>query len=72
MDLNSMKDKAADLLRKHPDQAENTAEKVGEFVKGKFGHGEQVDSAVDKIKDWVPGGETSGSEQPAPPPERQA
>lgn len=59
MDLGSMKDKAAELLNEHGDKVEDAADKVGEFVKGKFGHEEHVDMVVDKIKDAVPDGDPS-------------
>lgn len=32
-------------------------DKVGEFAKEKFGHEEQIDAGVEKLKDLIPGGE---------------
>lgn len=61
MDLNSMKDKATELLGEHGDKVEDAAEKVGEMVKDKYGHDEHVDTVVDKIKDAVPGFDSSDS-----------
>ena len=60
MDFDSMKDKAAELLNEHGDKVEDAAEKAGEFAKGKFGHDDQVDMAVDKIQDMIRGGKSSG------------
>ena len=54
MDLNNLAGKAGELLNEHGDQVEAGVEKVGELAKEKFGHEEQVDMAVDKIKDMIP------------------
>ena len=43
MDFNALAGKAAELLNEHGDKVEDAAEKVGEIVKEKFGHAEQVD-----------------------------
>lgn len=57
VDFNALSGKASELLNEHGDQVEAAAEKVGEMVKGKFGHEDQVDAVVDKIKDLIPGGD---------------
>lgn len=61
VDFDALKGKAEELLNEHGDKIEDGAEKLGEIVKGKFGHDEQVDMVVGKIKDFVP-----DPEQPAP------
>jgi MT0933-like antitoxin protein len=61
VDFNAIAGKAGELLNEHGDQVEAAAEKVGEMVKDKYGHDEQVDMAVDKIKDLIPGGESPGA-----------
>jgi hypothetical protein len=62
VDFNAIAGKAGELLNEHGDQVEAAAEKLGEVVKDRYGHDEQVDMAVDKIKDLIPGGE--GGEAP--------
>ena len=57
VDFNALAGKAGELLNEHGDQVEAAAEKIGEVVKEKYGHEEQVDMAVDKLKDLIPGGE---------------
>lgn len=64
VDFNSLAGKAGELLNEHGDQVEAAAEKVGELAKEKFGHEEQVDIAVDKLKDMIPGG-AGGDADPA-------
>ncbi|GAY11807.1 Rv0909 family putative TA system antitoxin [Pseudonocardia sp. N23] len=61
VDFDALKGKAEELLNEHGDKIEDGAEKLGEIVKGRFGHEDQVDTVVDKIKDFVP-----DKEQPAP------
>jgi hypothetical protein len=65
VDFNALAGQAGELLDEHGDKVEMAAEKVGEVVKEKYGHQEQVDMAVDKLKDMIPGGE--GGEAPPPP-----
>ena len=65
MDFNALAGKAAELLDEHGDKVEGAAEKVGEIVKERFGHAEQVDMAVDKLKDLIPDGQ--GTEVPHAP-----
>jgi hypothetical protein len=57
MDLDGLKDKALDLAKEHGDQVETGVEKAAEFAEKKFGHEEQIDKVVDKVKDVIPGGE---------------
>jgi hypothetical protein len=54
IDFNELKNKAEGLVEQHGDKIEQGVEKVGDLVKGKFGHDEQVDGAVDKIQDLIP------------------
>ena len=55
IDLGGLADKAKDLVNEHGDKIEEGVEKAGEFAKTKFGHGEQIDQVIDKVKDLVPG-----------------
>ena len=66
MDFNAIAGKASELLNEHGGQVEAAAEKLGEVVKEKFGHDEQVDMAVDKIKDLIPGSEGGDSRNTTP------
>lgn len=54
IDFNKLKSQAEGLLEQHGDKIEDGVEKAGEFVKGKFGHEQQVDQVVDKIQDFIP------------------
>lgn len=54
VDFDALKNKASELLNEHGDKVDGAAEKAGEFVKGKFGHDEQVDGVVEKIKGATP------------------
>lgn len=54
INFDELKKKAQDLVNEHGDKIEQGVEKAGEFAKGKFGHGEQIDTAVDKVKDLIP------------------
>ena len=66
VDFNAIAGKAGELLNEHGDQVEAAAEKLGEVVKDRYGHDEQVDMAVDKIKDLIPGGEGTAAPGAAP------
>ncbi len=57
MDFEGLRNKAEDLAEEHAEQIDSGLEKAGEFAKNKFGHEEQIDQAVDKVKDFLPGGE---------------
>jgi archaellum component FlaC len=57
MDFNDLAGKAKDLAEEHPEQLEGAVEKLGETVKEKYGHDEQVDEGIAKIKGAIPGGE---------------
>jgi hypothetical protein len=59
MDFNELAGKAKDLAEEHPEQIEGAVENLGDVAKEKFGHDEQTDQGVDKIKDAIPGGEGS-------------
>lgn len=54
INFDELKNKAEDLAEKHGDKLEDGAEKAGDFAKKKWGHDEQVDAAVDKIKGAIP------------------
>jgi hypothetical protein len=54
IDFNELKNKAEDVLEQHGDKIEQGVEKVGEFAKDKFGHGETVDKVVDKVQEMIP------------------
>ncbi|HXV93995.1 MAG TPA: Rv0909 family putative TA system antitoxin [Pseudonocardia sp.] len=57
VDFNALTGKAGELLDEHGDKVEAAAEKIGEAVKERVGHAEQVDQVVEKLKDAIPGGE---------------
>ncbi len=57
MDFNDLAGKAKDLAEEHPEQIEGAVEKLGEVAKEKFGHDEQIDEGIAKIKGAIPGGE---------------
>jgi hypothetical protein len=54
IDFGGLADKAKDLVNEHGDKIEDGLDKVGDFAKQKFGHEEQIDSAVDKLQDMIP------------------
>ena len=54
VDFGALAGKAGELLNEHGDKVEMAAEKVGDIVKEKYGHDEQVDTVVEKIKDAIP------------------
>jgi len=57
LEFNDLAGKAKELAEEHPEQIEGPVEQLGEVAKQKFGHDEQIDQGVDKIKDAIPGGE---------------
>ncbi len=65
VDFNALAGKAGELLNEHGDKVEMAAEKVGDVVKEKFGHAEQVDMAVDKLKGLIPDGPAAAEAPPA-------
>lgn len=54
IDFNELRNKAEGILEQHGDKIEQGVEKAGEFAKGKLGHDETVDRAVDKIQELIP------------------
>lgn len=56
MDIGNLAGRAGELLDEHGDTIEDAAERVGEFVRDRLGHAEQVDMVVDKVKDLIPDG----------------
>lgn len=59
VDLGDLADKAKNLAEQHADKVDDALDKAGELAKDRFGHDEQVDTVVEKIKDAIPG---TGSE----------
>lgn len=57
MDFDNLKDKAEDLAAEHSDQVEKGLDAAGDKAAERFGHDEQIDQAVDKAKDHIPGQE---------------
>jgi hypothetical protein len=57
MDLDGLTDKALDFAKDHSEQVEHGVEKAAELAEKKFGHEEQIEKVVDKVKDAIPGGE---------------
>lgn len=66
MDFGNLAGKAGELINEHGDKIEDAAEKAGEFVKEKFGHAEQVDMAVDKLKELIPDPAADGTATQTP------
>ncbi|MCP2258069.1 MT0933-like antitoxin protein [Streptoalloteichus tenebrarius] len=56
MNFDELKKAAEGLLQEHGDKVEMAVEKAGEFAKQRFGHEEQIDQGVQKIKDLIPDG----------------
>ncbi|SHE70084.1 antitoxin [Streptoalloteichus hindustanus] len=56
MNFDELKKAAEGLLQQHGDKVEMAVEKVGELAKERFGHEEQIDQGVQKIKDLIPDG----------------
>ncbi|PWK90901.1 antitoxin protein of toxin-antitoxin system [Lentzea atacamensis] len=57
MNFDEIKNKAMDLAEQHHEQVDKGVDAAADFVAGKFGHEEQVDSVAEKIKDILPGGQ---------------
>jgi MT0933-like antitoxin protein len=62
INFDELKNKAEELVKQHGDKIEQGVEKAGDFAKQKFGHGQQVDSVVDKIQDLIPDRPQQGAE----------
>jgi hypothetical protein len=68
MDFTSLKDKAMQLLGKHPDKADAAIGKVSEIAKDKIaGHDEQIDTLAHQVKDHTTGTETPPPQPPTDP-----
>lgn len=63
IDFDDLKNKAQDLVEKHGDKIEQGVEKAGELAKERFGHEEQVDKVVDKVRDHVSRDEPGSAER---------
>lgn len=68
INFDELKNKAQNLVNEHGDKIEQGVAKAGEFAKGKFGHGEQIDAAVDKVKDLIPDKPQQNDDEPKPDP----
>ena len=72
VDFNALGGQAGELIGQNAEQIEAAAEQLGETIKEKYGHEEQVDMAIDKLKDVIPGGEREavrglgGRDEPQP------
>jgi polyhydroxyalkanoate synthesis regulator phasin len=68
MDFTSLKEKALQLLGKHPDQVNQVIDKVSEIAKGKMaGHDEQIDTLAQQVKDHTPSTEVPPPQPPNDP-----
>jgi polyhydroxyalkanoate synthesis regulator phasin len=64
MDFTSLKDKAMQLLGKHPDKVDEAIDKASAIAKDEVaGHDEQIDTLAQQVKDH-----TTGTEVPPPQP----
>jgi hypothetical protein len=54
INFDELKNKAQELVNEHGDKIENGLDKAGDFAKQKFGHEQQIDSAVDKLQELIP------------------
>jgi len=63
MDFTTLKDKALQLLGKHPDKVNQAIDKISEIAKGKVaGRDEQIDTLAKQVKDH-----TTHADEPPPP-----
>jgi hypothetical protein len=68
MDFTSLKEKAMQLLGKHPDQVDHAIDKASEIAKGKIaGHDEQIDTLAQQVKDHTTSTEAPPPQPPADP-----
>jgi hypothetical protein len=63
MDFNDIKNKLVD----EKDKVEQGLDKVGDAVKAKFGHDDQVDSGIDKANDYLDKEAAERNDGPAAP-----
>ncbi|SDO95371.1 MT0933-like antitoxin protein [Lentzea jiangxiensis] len=56
MNFDEIKTKAVDLAEQHHEQVDKGVDAAADFLAGRFGHEEQVDSVAQKLKDILPGG----------------
>lgn len=57
MNFDEIKNKALDLAEEHHDKVDAGIDAAAGAAAEKFGHGEQIASVADKIKNILPGGE---------------
>jgi hypothetical protein len=68
MDLGKITDKAKDWAGENPEKADGFVEKGEGFANNQFaGHEQQVDTAGEKAKDFLHGGQAAEGQQPPPP-----
>jgi len=68
MNFTSLKEKAMQLLGKHPDQVDQGIDKASEIAKGKVaGHDEQIDALAQQVKDRATGTEAPPPQPPTDP-----
>lgn len=53
IDFEALKGKAEEALREHNDKIEEGLDKAAGFAKSKFGHESQIDTGVEKAKDFL-------------------
>jgi hypothetical protein len=64
INFDELKNKAEGLLNEHGDKIEGGLDKVADFAKQKFGHEDQIDTVVDKAKDFIPDKPQGGDNNP--------
>jgi len=64
VDIGNLAGKAGELLGQHGEKVEAAVDKAGELAKDRFGHEEQVDAGVEKLKGLLPDGTTDREDQP--------
>ena len=57
MNFDEIKNKALDLAEQNHEKVDQGVDAAADFIAGKFGHEQQVDSVAEKIKDILPGGQ---------------
>lgn len=61
VDFDELRRKAEDAAENNADKIDAGIDKAADFLGEKFGHGDQIDKAADKLKDALPGeGHTPG------------
>ncbi|MEV5537407.1 antitoxin [Saccharopolyspora shandongensis] len=63
MGFGEFRDRLQDLGKEHGDKIEQGLDKAAEAAKGKFGHEDQIDKAVEKGKEFLGGDDQGPVEQ---------